>query len=77
VEIKTDILHARLFGNCNTAFQNKPLIVSSFLRSNIKNIQDIWDESSKQFINLTCKISVLVSTFCTHCTNFVHAWIDF
>jgi hypothetical protein len=21
--------------------------------------------------------SVLVSTFCTHCKNFVHAWIDF
>jgi hypothetical protein len=27
--------------------------------------------------NLTCKISVLVSIFCTHCKNVVHAWIDF
>jgi hypothetical protein len=31
--------------------QNKPLIFSSFLRSNIKTIQDIWDEKSKQFID--------------------------
>ena len=36
VETKTDILHVRLFGNCNITFQNKPLIFSSFLRSNIK-----------------------------------------
>jgi hypothetical protein len=133
-------LHVRLFRNCNITFQNKPLIFSSFLRSNIKIIQDIWDENSKQFIdcdllysklidrrnciseyskikkcipkdylkflrnensfilllkneenikglfwkvilqfpnNLTCKISVLVSTFCTHCKNVVHAWIEF
>ena len=45
---KTDILHVRLFGNCNITFQNKPVIFSSFLRSNIKTIQDIWDENSKQ-----------------------------
>jgi hypothetical protein len=31
VETKTDILHGRLFGNCNITFQNKPLIFSSFL----------------------------------------------
>jgi hypothetical protein len=30
VETKTDILHVRLFGNCNITFQNKPLIFSSF-----------------------------------------------
>jgi hypothetical protein len=48
---KTDILHVRLFGNYNITFQNKPLIFSSFLRSNIKTIQDIWDENSKQFID--------------------------
>ena len=49
VETKTDILHVRIFGNCNITFQNKPLIFSSFLKSNIKIIQDIWDENSKQF----------------------------
>ena len=53
VETKTDILHVRLFGNCNITFQNKPLIFSSFLRSNIKTIQDKWDENSKQFIDIS------------------------
>jgi hypothetical protein len=51
VETRTDILHAKLFDNCNKAFQNKPLIVSSFLQCNIKTMQDIWDENSKQFID--------------------------
>jgi hypothetical protein len=36
----------RLSGNCNTT-----LIFSSFLKSNIKTTQDIWDENSKQLIN--------------------------
>ena len=60
VEIKTDILHARLFRNCNTTFQNKPLIFFSFLRSNIKTIQDIWDENSKQFIDCDLLYSKLI-----------------
>jgi hypothetical protein len=30
VETRTDILHVRLFGNCNITFQNKPLMISSF-----------------------------------------------
>ena len=51
VETRTDILHVRLFGNCNITWQIKPLIFSSFLESNIKTIQDIWDENSKQFID--------------------------
>jgi hypothetical protein len=40
VETGTDNLHVILFGNCNITFQNKPLIFSSFLKSNIKTIQD-------------------------------------
>jgi hypothetical protein len=32
----------------------------------------MWD-----FIWEGSKISVFVSTFCTHCKIFVHAWIDF
>ena len=60
VETKTDILHVRLFGNCNITFQNKPLIFSSFLRSNIKTIQDIWDENSKQFIDCDLLYSQLI-----------------
>ena len=60
VETKTDILHVRLFGNCNITFQNKPLIFSSFLRSNIKTIQDIWDENSKQFIDCDLLYSKLI-----------------
>jgi hypothetical protein len=60
VETKTDILHVRLFGNCNITFQNKPLILSSFLRSNIKTIQDIWDENSKQFIDCDILYSKLI-----------------
>ena len=57
VEIKTDILHARLFGNCNTTFQNKPLIFSSFLRSNIKTIQDICDLLYSKLIDRRNSIS--------------------
>jgi hypothetical protein len=53
-------LHVRLFGNCNITFQNKPLIFSSFLRSNIKTIQDIWDENSKQFIDCNLLYSQLI-----------------
>ena len=60
LETKTDILHVRLFGNCNITFQNKPLIFSSFLRSNIKTIQDIWDENSKQFIDCDLLYSQLI-----------------
>jgi hypothetical protein len=40
-----------LFGNSNITFQNKPLLFSSFLISNIKTIQDIREENSKQFID--------------------------
>jgi hypothetical protein len=53
-------LHVRLFGNCNITFQNKPLIFSSFLRSNIKTIQDIWNENSKQFIDCDLLYSKLI-----------------
>jgi hypothetical protein len=60
VETKSDILHIRLFGNCNITFQNKPLIFSSFLRSNIKTIKDIWDENSKQFIDCDLLYSKLI-----------------
>jgi hypothetical protein len=60
VETKTDILHVRLLGNCNITFQNKPLIFSSFLRSNIKTIQDIWDANSKQFIDCDLLYSKLI-----------------
>jgi hypothetical protein len=60
VETKTDILHVRIFGNCNITFQNKPLIFSSFLKSNIKIIQDIWDENSKQFIDCDLLYSKLI-----------------
>ena len=41
-------------------FQNKPLIFSSFLRSNTKTIQDIWDENSKQFIQCDLLYSKLI-----------------
>jgi hypothetical protein len=44
----------------------------------------IWDGKVNQIKRDVCcldiengGISVLVSTFCTHCKNFVHAWIDF
>jgi hypothetical protein len=45
---------------------------------NEENIKGLFWKVILQFPdNLTCKISVLVSTFCAHCKNFVHAWIDF
>ena len=60
VETKTDILHARLFGNCNITVKNKPVIFSSSLRNNIKTIQDIWDENSKQFTDCDLLYSKLI-----------------
>jgi hypothetical protein len=39
---------------------SKPLIFSSFLKSNIKTIQDIWDENSKQFIDCDLLYSKLI-----------------
>jgi hypothetical protein len=35
-------------------------IFSSFLRSNIKTIHDIWDENSKQFIDCDLLYSKLI-----------------
>jgi hypothetical protein len=53
-------------------------IIQKILNKNEENIKGLFWKVILQFPNnLTCKISVLVSTFCTHCKNFVHAWIDF
>ena len=60
METRTDILHVKLFRNCNITFQNKPLICSLVLKSNIKTIQDIWDENSKQFIDCDLLYSKLI-----------------
>jgi hypothetical protein len=49
-----------LFGNCNITFKNKPLIFSSGLKSNIKTVQDIWDENSQQFIDCDLIYSKLI-----------------
>jgi transcription antitermination factor NusA-like protein len=50
-------------------------IIQTILKENIKGL--FWKVILQFPNNLTCKISVLVSTFCTHCKNFVHSWIDF
>ena len=60
METRSDILQVRLFANCNITFQTKPLIFSSFLKCNIKTIQDIWDENSKQFIDCDLLFSKLI-----------------
>jgi hypothetical protein len=62
VETRSDICQVRLFANCNITFQTKPLIFSSFLKSNIKTIQDIWDENSKQFIDCDLLYSKLIDS---------------
>jgi hypothetical protein len=62
VETRSDIWQVRLFANCNITFKTKPLIFSSFLKSNIKTIQDIWDENSKQFIDCDLLYSKLIDS---------------
>ena len=62
METRSDIWQVRLFANCNITFQTKPLIFSSLLKSNIKTIQDIWDENSKQFIDCDLLYSKLIDS---------------
>ena len=49
--------------------------------SKIKSPRTFYTRDDIYDYNITipkeCKISVLVSTFCTYCRNVVHAWIDF
>ena len=37
-----EILEERLFCNSNITFKSKPILLASFLKSNIKTITDIW-----------------------------------
>jgi hypothetical protein len=43
------ILEQRLFCNSNITFQNKPICFASFVKSNIKTINDIWTANDNDF----------------------------
>ena len=44
-----EVKKQRLFGNSNILFQGKSLFYSSFSKSHIKTIGDIWDDNTKDF----------------------------
>ena len=41
------ILKNRIFWNSSITFQNKPIVFTSFLQSNLRRISDIWDSNNK------------------------------
>ena len=46
---KDSILSSCLFGNKYITLRNTPLFISSFSRSNIKMVRDIWDTETNKF----------------------------
>jgi hypothetical protein len=40
------ILKTRIFCNSSITFKNKPLVFTSFLQSNLRTINDIWDSNN-------------------------------
>jgi hypothetical protein len=44
------ILKTRIFCNSSITFINKPIVFTSFLQSNLRTINDIWDSN-----NINCK----------------------
>jgi hypothetical protein len=83
--IDCDLLYSQLIDrkNCISEYSKiKKCIPKDYLKflkfilllKNEENIKDLfWKVILQLPNNLTCKISVLVSTFCAHCKNFVHA----
>ena len=43
------ILKTRIFCNSSITFKNKPLVFTSFLQSNLRTINDIWDSNNTNF----------------------------
>jgi hypothetical protein len=43
------ILKNRIFCNSSITFKNKPLVFTSFLQSNLRTINDIWDSNNTNF----------------------------
>ena len=46
---KLEILEQPLFGNNNIKYNDKPLFLQSFSKSQIQHIKDIWDDELKAF----------------------------
>jgi hypothetical protein len=68
---KTDILNASLFGNHKIKYRNKPILFKSFIKSDIKQLRDIWDTETNAFISdnqLLNKLHINLQQ------NFVHEW---
>ena len=49
IQTRDDVLKQCLIGNSHLVFQNKSLIFSSFAKSNIKTIRDIWEDDINDF----------------------------
>ena len=43
------ILKNRIFCNSSITFKNKPIVFTSFLQSNLRTINDIWDSNNTNF----------------------------
>ena len=57
---RDDILNQYLIGNSNLVFQNKSLIFSSFAKSGIKTVRDVWDDDTHDFIRCNDVFSKLI-----------------
>ena len=60
VNTRDDVLKQFLIGNSNLMFQNKSLIFSSFTKSNIKTIRDVWNDDTNDFIQCNDLFSKLM-----------------
>ena len=43
------VLKTRIFCNSSITFKNKSIVFTSFLQSNLRTINDIWDSNNKKF----------------------------
>ena len=43
------ILKSRIFCNSSITFQNKPIVFTSFMQSNLRTINNTWDSNNKNF----------------------------
>jgi hypothetical protein len=57
------LLKTRIFCNSSITYKNKPLAFTSFLQSNLRTINDIWDSNNTNFKS------------CHDTSNFDHDWI--
>ena len=54
------ILKTSIFCNSSITFKNKPLVFTSFLQSNLRTINDIWNSNNTNFKSCHDKYNLLI-----------------